>query len=155
MNLTNEINNLDGEVSPYVPVGTIRCPTGTGQSPTTCNTKTQPPVIKAYLKDQLIRLQENAINSIARKPKGHREVDLVKLYTQRIHKWIRSLSPSQQQREFSIKEIMVLADLRGHYRKLASVQYTAEALRNCGFKQNRNWKISGRNKRFWKWSQYE
>lgn len=115
----------------------------------------QPPVIKAYLKDQLKRLQEEACNSIARKPKGHREVDLINLYTQRIHKWIRSLSPSQLQREFSIKEIMVLADLRGHYRKLASVQYTAEALRKCGFRQKRNWKISGRNKRYWKWSQYE
>jgi hypothetical protein len=71
-------------------------------------------------------------------------------YVRQITKWTQRLTPAQLGRCFSMEEVMALAGLKGRYREHASVRYTGEALRRCGFKQKRDWTAAGRNKRYWK-----
>ena len=70
-------------------------------------------------------------------------------YVERIQMWVNRLPPVQRCRQFTIAEVIALATLPGHFRPNASLRYTGEALRHCGFIQKRDWTAAGRNKRYW------
>jgi hypothetical protein len=110
----------------------------------------QPPVIRAMLRDEVSTLVKAAHASKANslpdtKPIG----SIADRYFVQITAWVSGLSPLQKLRRYSIGEVMLLAALKGHYRDHASLRYTGEALRRCGFKQKRDWTAAGRNKRYW------
>jgi hypothetical protein len=114
----------------------------------------QPPVIRAMLRDEVSTLVKAAHASKANllpdtKPIG----SIADRYFVQITAWVSGLSQLQKLRRYSIGEFMLLAALEGHYRDHASLRYTGEALRRCGFKQKRDWTAAGRNKRYWQWSQ--
>lgn len=108
----------------------------------------QPPMIGASLREVVNRL---ALQAIAQQPqKEHSHTGpIADGYVTQITNWVQRLTPAQLGRCFSMEEVMTLAGLKGRYRDHASVRYTGEALRRCGFKQKRDWTASGRNKRYW------
>lgn len=110
----------------------------------------QPPVIAAYLRDSVNRLvTESREKATCHPPSNTEIVAIPDCYAKQIMKWSQHLSPAQLSRKYSIEEVIVLACLRGRYRDRASVRYTGEALRRCGFVTKRDWSVSGRNKRYW------
>ena len=110
----------------------------------------QPPVITAHIRDSVNQLltesKDRAMSRVSTKPE---KIEILDCYADQIMKWSQHLSPVQLLRRYSIEEVMALACLRGRYRDQASVRYTGEALRRCGFVTKRDWTTAGRNKRFW------
>lgn len=113
----------------------------------------QPPVIFENIREAVNRLKSEAMREQAPSVQPLPKVDITDEYVERIQKWMNALPPLQQCRQFTINEVIALATLPGHFRPNASLRYTGEALRRCGFKQKRDWTAAGRNKRYWKWSQ--
>lgn len=110
----------------------------------------QPPVIAAYLRDSVNRLVTESRGKAICHPPSNTEMGAIPdCYVNQIMKWSQQLSPAQISRKYSIEEVMSLACLRGRYRDHASVRYTSEALRRCGFVNKRDWTVAGRNKRYW------
>lgn len=108
----------------------------------------QPPVISANLRDTVNRLVREAAvisQSHTHLPPG----SIADSYVTQITRWSQQLTPAQLSRRYSMEEVMALAGLKGRYRDHASVRYTGEALRRCGFVTKRDWTTAGRNKRFW------
>lgn len=111
----------------------------------------QPPVIEATLRESVNRLVREAAATSSMAPHTHFATEpIADGYVTQITKWIQCLTSAQLGRCFSLEEVMALAGLKGRYRDHASVKYTGEALRRCGFKQKRDWTAAGRNKRYWK-----
>jgi hypothetical protein len=110
----------------------------------------QPPVITAHIRDSVNQLitasKDIAISRVSTKPD---KTEILDCYAEQIMKWAQHLSPVQLLRKYSIEEVIALACLKGRYRDQASVRYTGEALRRCGFVAKRDWTVGGRNKRFW------
>ena len=108
----------------------------------------QPPLIFVNLRETIDRLktEASAVQTMAEqaRPSGN----IAEEYVERIQIWLDRLPPVQRSRKFSISEVITLATLPGHYRPVASLRYTGEALRRCGFKQKRDWTTAGRNKRY-------
>jgi hypothetical protein len=73
----------------------------------------------------------------------------VEQYCQKISSWINALPTSQQERKYSINEVITLAGLKGQHEELPAQADVAEALRKANFIQVRSWKKADRNKRFW------
>jgi hypothetical protein len=118
----------------------------------TANTlmKVQPPVIGASLRDAVNRLAHEARVSTTSQPPQHAvDCSIADNYVTQIMNWSQRLTPAQLGRRYLIEEVMALAGLKGRYREHASVRYTGEALRRCGFVAKRDWTTAGRNKRFW------
>jgi len=111
----------------------------------------QPPMIGVNLREIVNRL---ALEAMADQPPTTRvhPGPIVDSYVAQITNWTQCLTPLQLGRSFSMEEVMALAGLKGRYRDRASVKYTGEALRRCGFKQQRDWTAAGRNKRYWKFA---
>ena len=110
----------------------------------------QPPVITAYLRDSVNHLvTESKVKAKCHDPSNGEKASISDCYVSQIMNWSRHLSAVQLSRKYSIEEVIALACLRGRYRDHASVRYTSEALRRCGFKQKRDWTAAGRNKRYW------
>ena len=110
----------------------------------------QPPVISAYLRDTVERLTtEAAAAPLSQSKRTAASALIADIYVAQITQWIQRLPPAQLTRSYSMDEVMVLADLKGRYRDYASVRYTGEALRRCGFVTKRDWTTAGRNKRYW------
>ncbi len=110
----------------------------------------QPPVITAHIRasvNQLLTESKDRANS--RESTNQHKIEILDCYADQIMKWSQHLSPVQLLRKYSIEEVMALACLRGRYRDRASVRYTGEALRRCGFITKRDWTVAGRNKRYW------
>jgi hypothetical protein len=109
----------------------------------------QPPLIFVNLRETIDRLKTEAsvVQTMAEQagPSGN----IAEEYVERIQIWLDRLPPVQRSRKFTITEVIALATLPGHYRPAASLRYTGEALRRCGFKQKRDWTAAGRNKRYW------
>ena len=109
----------------------------------------QPPLIFQNLRETVDRLKSEAMNEqafpVQTVPKG----SIPDEYVERIQTWVSRLPPVQRCRQFTIAEVIALATLPGHFRPNASLRYTGEALRRCGFKQKRDWTAAGRNKRYW------
>jgi hypothetical protein len=109
----------------------------------------QPPLIYESIKETVNRLKTEAMSergtSVQALPKGSISDEYVGL----IQMWVNRLPPVQRYRQFTIDEVIALATLTGHFRPAASLRYTGEALRRCGFVQKRDWTVAGRNKRFW------
>lgn len=108
----------------------------------------QPPVIGANLRDAVNRLAREAATT----PQPHTHLapgSIADSYVTQITSWSQQLTPAQLDRRYSMEEVMILAGLKGRYRDRASVRYTGEALRRCGFVTKRDWTTAGRNKRFW------
>jgi hypothetical protein len=113
----------------------------------------QPPLILRPLREQIEHLREQARLSAQQKPTDkNMDSKIVDEYTTRIRNWQEHSAPIQRQRLFTIDELIRLTNLNGRFRINASHRYTGEALRRCGFKQKRDWTVSGRNKRYWIWS---
>jgi hypothetical protein len=109
----------------------------------------QPPMIGISLRELVNRLAREA--KADQTPTTHVHLGpIVDSYVAQIISWTQRLTPAQLGRSFSLEEVMALAGLKGRYREHASLRYTGEALRRCGFKQQRDWTVSGRNKRYWK-----
>lgn len=112
--------------------------------------KVQPPVIRASLRDAVNRLVHEAKVAPTSQPLKHAvDCSIADNYVNQIMNWSQRLTPAQLGRRYSIEEVMALAELKGRYREHASVRYTGEALRRCGFETKRDWTTAGRNKRFW------
>ena len=109
----------------------------------------QPPVIFENIREAINRLKSEAMREQAAPVQALPKVDITDEYVERIQKWVSGLPPLQQCRQFTITEVIALATLPGHFRPNASLRYTGEALRRCGFKQKRDWTAAGRNKRYW------
>ena len=110
----------------------------------------QPPLIRPFIRDAVNRLSQEAsftVTSHSTALAAHGSIS--DIYVMQIKNWAERLTPAQLARRYSIDEIMALADLKGRYREHASVRYTGEALRRCGFVTKRDWTAAGRNKRFW------
>jgi hypothetical protein len=109
----------------------------------------QPPLIFQNLRETIDRLKTEAMDaqacSMQTIPKG----GIADEYAGLIQTWVNTLPAVQRCRQFTIAEVMLLAALKGHFRDHASLRYTGEALRRCGFKQKRDWTTAGRNKRYW------
>ena len=108
----------------------------------------QPPVIRATIQDAVNRLVREAAST----PLPHTHLasgSISDSYVAQITSWSQQLTPAQLSRKYSMEEVMTLAGLKGRYRDHASVRYTGEALRRCGFVTKRDWTTAGRNKRFW------
>ena len=114
------------------------------------NMKVQPPVIGVGLRDAVNRLAREAIAAPSTQPPAHVSTgSIADKYVTQIMNWSQRLTPAQLGRRYSMEEVMALAGLKGRYRDNASVRYTGEALRRCGFVTKRDWTTSGRNKRYW------
>ena len=110
----------------------------------------QPPVIGANLRDAVNRLAREATAIATPQPYAHAATDSIPDgYVTQIMNWSQRLTPAQLGRRYSMEEVMTLAGLKGRYRDHASVRYTGEALRRCGFVTKRDWTSAGRNKRYW------
>ena len=104
-----------------------------------------PPLVNAYLKDQITRIKERA-STESIKPLGR--VKNISL-EEAIKDWVAELTPIQASRMYGITEIIQLAQLKGKYRDLPAKQMVATALYKCGFTQSRKWGLALRNRRFW------
>ena len=112
----------------------------------------QPPVIYQPLRSRLEQLSDRAIaqaGSIA-KPQS-RTRPSIDQYVEFIRGWQSQQPPIQNQRKFTIDELIQLTNLEGRYRMKPSPRYVAEALRRSGFRAKRDWTNEGRNKRYWYW----
>ena len=101
------------------------------------------------LKESIERLKKEAMCNQTNSAKVANVQSIPDEYTERIQSWAANLPPVQLYRKFTIDEVIALATLSGHFRPTASLRYTGEALRRCGFVQKRDWTNSGRNKRYW------
>lgn len=137
-----------GEIQPFIRSGHPRYhgpPMEAEASPL------QPPVIRETLRDSVNRLVREAASTSSLGPhKQFATEPIADGYVAQIISWTQRLTPAQLGRSFSLEEVMALAGLKGRYREHASLRYTGEALRRCGFKQQRDWTAAGRNKRYWK-----
>jgi hypothetical protein len=109
----------------------------------------QPPLIFENLRETIDRLKTEALVVPATTLLAGSSGNITEEYVERIQIWLDRLPPVQRTRKFSIAEVITLATLPGHYCPSASLRYTGEALRRCGFKQKRDWTAAGRNKRYW------
>lgn len=109
----------------------------------------QPPFIFENLRAVIERLKTEAISAQASSVQPVNTGNIADEYVARIETWVGKLPPVQRCRKFTIAEVIALATLPGHFRPNASLRYTGEALRRCGFKQKRDWTNAGRNKRYW------
>jgi hypothetical protein len=66
-----------------------------------------------------------------------------------IKAWIHSLTPDQLKRRHTLIEIIELAKLQGHHKKLPQFEQLASVLRKYGFVNRRAWTVTSRNKRYW------
>jgi len=109
----------------------------------------QPPLIFETLRETINRLKTQALNVKVSSVQTVPKESIPDEYAERIQTWVSRLPPVQRYRQFTITEVIALATLPGHFRPNASLRYTGEALRRCGFKQKRDWTAAGRNKRYW------
>jgi hypothetical protein len=136
-----------GEIEPFIRSGHPRYP---GHPLESEASQLQPPVIEATLRESVNRLVREATATTSMAPHTHVATGpIADGYVTQIKNWVQRLTPAQLGRGFSMEEVMTLAKLKGRYREQASVRYTGEALRRCGFKQKRDWTAAGRNKRYW------
>ena len=109
----------------------------------------QPPLIYESIKEAIYRLKTEAMSEQTTPVQTLQARSISDEYVERIQTWVDRLPPVQRCRQFTIAEVIALATLPGHFRPNASLRYTGEALRRCGFKQKRDWTAAGRNKRYW------
>jgi hypothetical protein len=111
-------------------------------------TSGQPPTsTHSPLRTHLEQLRNSAQKTIHTLPPNQ-----ANLMSDRIRSWVYSMSPEQRTRRFSVDEVERLAGLVGKHGGRAAHHHIAHALRTSGFQPCRDWTISGRNKRFWKFS---
>ena len=104
-----------------------------------------PPLVNAYLKDQITRIKERVS---AESIKSLRHVKNISM-EEAIKDWVAGLTPLQASRMYGITEIIQLAQLKGKFRELPAKQMVATALYKAGFIQTRLWGKGLRNRRFW------
>ena len=109
----------------------------------------QPPLVYESIRGVVHRLKTEALSAQASPVQSLPKESIPDEYVERIQTWVNRLPPVQRRRQFTIAEVIALATLPGHFRPNASLRYTGEALRRCGFKQKRDWTAAGRNKRYW------
>jgi hypothetical protein len=109
----------------------------------------QPPTSSTYLRDRIAQLKMEAeIRNNNLLPVGV-AFNPIEQYSQKINSWIHTLPISQQERKYSIEEIISLVGLKGQTTEFPSLSDIATALRNANFIQVRSWKKADRSKRFW------
>jgi hypothetical protein len=136
-----------GRNDPFIESGHPGCPR---YPQSVMKSAVQPPVISPTLREQVSALVNAAQESKLYSLPGAKPIDsIADRYFVQITAWTYGLSPVQRSRRYSIGEVMLLAALKGHFRDHASLRYTGEALRRCGFTQKRDWTAAGRNKRYW------
>ncbi len=107
-----------------------------------------PPTFNSVpLRTQLAQLKQAASETSRVEHQSHP----AKLRDQ-IKAWSESMTPEQRNRRFTIEEVERLAGLVGKFGGRAAHHHIAQSLRNIGFSPCRDWTVSGRNKRYWKWS---
>lgn len=109
----------------------------------------QPPSSSTYLRDRIAQLKMEA-EARNNSPLPARVVCTpIEEYCQKINAWIHTLPQSQQERKYSIEEVISLAGLKGKTTELPALSDVASALRLANFQQVRSWKKADRSKRFW------
>lgn len=100
---------------------------------------------RPFLRDHIKQLKESVPNHVVAKASNPLDT-----YIEKIDAWLKHLTPEQLERSYTIREIIMLCELKGINQSRASVQITGEALRRCGVVPVRDWSKKGRNKRYWK-----
>ena len=112
----------------------------------------QPPVIYQPLRLRLEQLSGRATTQAGSIAKPQTRIrPSIEQYVEFIRGWQSQQPPIQNQRKFTIDELIQLTNLEGRYRMKPSHRYVAEALRLSGFTAKRDWTNAGRNKRYWYW----
>ncbi len=109
----------------------------------------QPPSSYTYLRDRIAQLKMEAEARNNNPLSARVACTPIEEYCQKINAWIDTLPPSQQERKYSIEEIISLAGLKGKTTALPALSDVATALRLAKFSQVRSWKKADRSKRFW------
>ena len=104
-----------------------------------------PPLMGAYLKENLELLKKAATNNQVTIQKVNSSVSL----NTQILEWIECLTQEQKNRMYGISEIIQLAGIKGKFKDLPAKQMVATALYKCGFIQRRSWVKKSRNRRLW------
>ena len=104
-----------------------------------------PPLMGAYLKENLELLKKAATNNQVTIQKVNSSVSL----NTQILEWIECLTQEQKNRMYGISEIIQLAGIKGKFKDLPAKQMVATALYKCGFIQHRSWVKKSRNRRLW------
>lgn len=113
-------------------------------------------ILEPTLRQQIDKLKAETIELNSKPPTcPTKPISLIEQYTNQITSWVASMTALQRQRTYTLKEIIALAGLKGHFRSRASNQFTGEALRRSNFYPKRDWTNLGRNKRYWKLAQKE
>jgi hypothetical protein len=110
-----------------------------------------PPSSSAYLRDRIAQLKMEAEARNNSPLPARVACTPIEEYCQKINAWIHTLPPSQQERKYSIEEVISLAGLKGQTTELPALSDVATALRSTNFQQVRSWKKADRSKRFWVW----
>lgn len=143
----NQINNICGVCSPLSLLGPLHVPQH-------WSCQMQPPVIYQPLRSRLEQLSDRAITQARPAAKQQTRIRApIEQYVELIRSWQRQQPPIQNQRKFTIDELIQLTNLEGRYRMKPSQRHVAEALRRCGFFSKRDWTNAGRNKRYWAWKE--
>jgi hypothetical protein len=111
----------------------------------------QPPSSSTYLRDRITQLKMEAEARNNNPLPVRVACTPLEEYCQKINAWIHTLPLSQQQRKYSIQEVISLAGLKGQTTELPALSDVATALRLANFQQVRSWKKADRSKRFWLW----
>jgi len=144
-NFFNKINNICGVCCPLSLLGPLHVPQH-------WSCRMQPPVIYQPLRSRLKQLNDLAITQARSTAKQETCIRAsIEQYVEFIRCWQSQQPPIQNQRKFTIDELIQLTNLEGRYRMKPSHRYVAEALRRSGFRAKRDWTNAGRNKRYWYW----
>jgi hypothetical protein len=111
----------------------------------------QPPSSSTYLRDRITQLKMEAEARNNNPLPVRVACTPIEEYCQKINAWIHTLPLSQQERKYSIEEVISLAGLKGQTTELPALSDVATALRLTNFQQVRSWKKADRSKRFWVW----
>ncbi len=109
----------------------------------------QPPSSSTYLRDRIAQLKMEAEARNNNPLPARVACTPIEEYCHKITIWIHTLPPSQQERKYSIEEIISLVGLKGQTTELPALSDVATALRLAKFMQVRSWKKADRSKRFW------
>lgn len=110
----------------------------------------QPPQMRPWLLQQLEQLKEQAARQAQVTPPSPRaptnqctNVD----YKQLIQRWFTNEPPALRDRKYSMTEFVIR--FAGRFRPKPATRLIAEALRELGWTEHRDWTRAGRNRRYW------
>ncbi len=108
----------------------------------------QPPQTTLTLRQQVDQLIAQASHASRRAPKPRVKNCCLSInYTQLIQHWFEKEPPALRQRKYSMTEFVIR--FAGRFRPKPAARLLAEALRELGWTEHRDWTRAGRNRRYW------